>query len=250
MESSIEVLADVGTLVDRAQSLVCEQLQAAISQRGQCTIALSGGSTPKPLYQKLAQQDLPWDKVHVFWGDERYVPPTHPDSNEGMARQAWLDQVPIPTQNIHPMPTQAENPADSALAYDQHLQTFFEVTGFGATGTPAFDVILLGLGDDGHTASLFPKTEVLNVCDRLIGVGYRGADPRITFTIPLINQSRCVIFLVAGQSKQKALNEIFSSHADPFEYPARFIKPQGQLIWLLDIAAAEGTNLNQSPKGG
>jgi 6-phosphogluconolactonase len=245
MESSIEVLADVGALVDRAQSIVCETLKTAIAQRGQCTIALSGGSTPKPLYQKLAQQDLPWDKVHVFWGDERYVPSTHPDSNEGMARQAWLDQVPLPAPNIHPMPTQAENPAESAQAYDKHLQTFF-----GIDGTPALDVVLLGLGDDGHTASLFPQTDVLNVCDRLIGVGYRGVDPRITFTIPLINQARCVIFLVAGQSKQQALREIFSEHANSFEYPARFIQPQGQLIWLLDASAAEGLNPNQSPKGG
>jgi 6-phosphogluconolactonase len=239
MESRVEVLSNVTALVDRAATLVCEVMQAAIAQRGQFTIALAGGSTPKPLYEKLAQQNLPWDKVHVFWGDERYVPPTHPDSNEGMARRAWLDQVPIPAQNLYPMPTQATNPADAALAYETQVKTFF-----GSDTVPALDLILLGLGDDGHTASLFPHTEVLNVCDRLIGVGYRGEDPRLTFTIPLINQARCVLFLVAGQSKQHALNAIFSDEANSFEYPARFIQPQGQKIWLLDSTATEGLNLN------
>ncbi len=238
MESRVEVLSDVSALVDRAADLVCTVMQEAIAQRGRFTIALAGGSTPKPLYEKLAQRDLPWDKVYVFWGDERYVPPTHPDSNEGMARRAWLDQVSIPAHNLYPMPTQAPHPADAALEYETQVKTFF-----GSETLPTLDLILLGLGDDGHTASLFPNTEVLNVCDRLIGVGYRGEDPRLTFTIPLINQARYVLFLVAGQNKQHALNAIFSDDANPFEYPARFIQPQGQKIWLLDATSAEGLDV-------
>jgi 6-phosphogluconolactonase len=236
MESSnVEVLGDVSALVARAQAIVCAELQSAIAQRNQSTLALSGGSTPKPLYESLSQQPLPWDKVHVFWGDERYVPPDHPDSNEGMARRAWLDHISIPTDHIHGIPTQTADPAESARLYEQHLYSFF-----GDKEIPALDLILLGLGDDGHTASLFPQTEVLNVCDHLIGVGYRGTDPRITFTIALINRARCVLFLVAGQNKRPALKEIFSDNANSFDYPARFIRPEGKLIWLLDQPAAEG----------
>jgi 6-phosphogluconolactonase len=240
MESSLKVLSDVNALVDYAQTLICEACQAAIAERGQFTIALAGGSTPKPLYEKLSAQDLPWDKIHVFWGDERYVSPDHPDSNEGMARRAWLDRVAFPAQNLHPMPTQAPDPADAAQQYEAHLRQFF-----GTEEIPTFDLILLGLGDDGHTASLFPHTAVLNVCDRLIGVGNRGQDPRLTFTIPLINQARCVLFLVAGQSKQPALNAIFSADADPFMYPARFVQPQGKRYWLLDRKAGDGLTLDQ-----
>jgi 6-phosphogluconolactonase len=241
MELSLKVLPDPNALSAYAVSVVIAVCQEAIAQRGRCTIALAGGSTPKPLYEKLAQQDLPWDKIHIFWGDERYVSAAHPDSNEGMARRAWLDRVPFPAANLHPMPTQAQDPAESAQQYDAHLRAFF-----GEQGIPAFDLILLGLGDDGHTASLFPHTDVLNVCDRLIGVGYRGQDPRLTFTIPLINQARCVMFLVAGQSKRPALAAIFSDNANPFDYPARFIRPQGQLHWLLDKAAGDDLNVGSA----
>jgi 6-phosphogluconolactonase len=239
MESNLKVLMDVNAIVDDAAVLVADACREAIAQRGQFTIALAGGSTPKPLYEKLSLQDLPWDKIHIFWGDERYVSATHPDSNEGMARRAWLDRVPFPAANLHPMPTQAKDPAESAQQYEAHLRSFF-----GTQEIPTFDLILLGLGDDGHTASLFPHTEVLNVCDRLIGVGYRGSDPRLTFTIPLINQAHCVLFLVAGSSKKPALKAIFSDGADPFTYPARFIQPKGKLYWLLDQAAGESLNVN------
>jgi 6-phosphogluconolactonase len=235
MESRIEVLGDLDALVARAQETVESALQDAIAKRGRFTIALSGGSTPKPLYESLSQEDLPWDKVHVFWGDERYVPPNHPDSNEGMARRAWLDRVSIPPDRVHPMPTQADDPTESARLYEQHLYQFF-----GGGEIPALDLILLGLGNDGHTASLFPQTEVLNVCDHLIGVGHHGPEPRLTFTIALINRARCVVFLVAGQNKRPALRAVFSQDANSFDYPARFIRPEGTLIWLLDRAAGEG----------
>lgn len=242
MESLVERLPNVEALVERAQAITLELIQTAIAERGQFTIALAGGSTPKPLYERLATQPLPWDKIHVFWGDERYVPPTHADSNERMARQAWLDHVPIPPENIHRMPTESPNPADSAQAYEQHLRTFF-----GDTEIPSFDLILLGIGDDGHTASLFPHTAVLNVCDRWIDVGYRGIDPRLTFTIPLLNQARHVLFLVAGASKEAALAAIFAENTNPFDYPARFIRPVGQLQWLIDQAAGHQLNLSIAP---
>jgi 6-phosphogluconolactonase len=237
MERIVEVLADKQALIARSQDLVVEKLQTAISQRGQATIALAGGGTPKPLYANLAQQHLPWDKLHVFWGDERYVPPEHEDSNQGMARNVWLSKVDIPEANIHSMPTGAGNPQINAAEHEAALQQFFQVK---SGEIPSFDIILLGIGDDAHTASLFPHTAALQVCDRLVTVGDKDGHPRITFTIPLINQARCVIFLVAGASKQDALAHIFAENDDPHQYPARFIQPQGELYWLLDRTAGEG----------
>lgn len=236
MIKNVEVLPDKTALVQRSLALVLAKLQEAIAARGQFTLALSGGSTPKPLYEALATQALPWDKIHIFWGDERYVPPDHPDSNEGMARKAWLDRVPIPAENIHPMPTDASDPAEAAQRYEQDLQRVFQLK---AGEVPALDVILLGMGDDGHTASLFPHTEALQVRDRLITVGSKDGQPRITFTAPLINQARCVIFMVAGTSKQAALAQVFSTTADDAAYPSRLVQPAGELWWLLDQAAGE-----------
>lgn len=240
MSRTVEVLPTKVELIDRALEIVLAQVHSAIAQRGVCRLALAGGNTPKPLYQQLATQDLPWDQLQIFWGDERYVPPADPESNEGMARQAWLDQVPIPAANIYPMPTDAVEPADAAQAYDRHLQTHF---GVQPGKFPALDLILLGLGPDGHTASLFPHTTALTVQDRLITVGQKDEQPRLTFTIPLINQARCVLFMVTGANKRPALSEIFAPEGDADEYPARRIVPTGQLIWLLDAAAGEGLNL-------
>lgn len=236
MTRTVEVLSDQAALVERSLQIVLERLQAAIAERGQCTLALSGGSTPKPLYEAMAKQALPWEQVHIFWGDERYVPADHPDSNEGMARQAWLDHIEIPAKNIHPVPTHHPDPADSATQHDQELQAFFQTQ---PGEFPQFDVILLGIGDDGHTASLFPHTEALNVSDRLITVGNKDGQPRITFTSALINQARCVLFMVAGANKQEALEHILADEGNSQQYPARLIQPQGELIWLLDSAAGE-----------
>jgi 6-phosphogluconolactonase len=234
MNKTVEVLPDVPALVKRALDLILLRLETAISQRGQFTIALSGGSTPKPLYEAIASQNLPWDKIHVFWGDERYVPPEHPDSNELMARRAWLDRVAIPAANVHAIPTLSANPAVDAAKYEQHLQEFFH----SAPGKfPSLDVVLLGMGDDAHTASLFPHTAALNVCDRLITVGDKDGNPRITFTYPFINAARSVIFLAAGANKRPALAQVFAPVADDFSYPSRLIKPAGELLWLLDAAA-------------
>lgn len=241
MTAKVEILADKATLVDRAKELVIQRLQQAITERGQASLALSGGSTPKPLYAALAQISFPWHQLQIFFGDERYVPPDHPDSNQRMARQAWLDQVDIPAHQIHAMPTQANDPRGDAQAYENELARLFQLT---AGEFPHLDVVLLGLGDDGHTASLFPHTAALQVCDRLVTVGHHGDQPRLTLTIPLLNQARCVLFLVAGASKQTALSHIFDADSEPQAYPARFIQPQGELIWLLDAAA--GTNLKLS----
>ncbi len=243
MNRKVEVLSDSAALVSRALELTLSKIQTAIQERGRCVVALAGGNTPKPLYEALATQQLPWDKIHVFWADERYVPPDHPDSNEGMTRHAWLDRVDIPAANIHPMPTTEADPAVAARTYEEHLREFFQLQ----PGFPAFDLILLGMGDDGHTASLFPHTEALHSSDRLIVVGTKSDQPRLTFTAPLINQAHCVMFLVAGANKQSALSHVLAPTGDNFTYPARLIQPQGELWWLLDRAA--GQNLKSEITG-
>lgn len=237
---TIEVLPDKAAVVERSRQIVCEKIQDAITNQERCTMALAGGSTPKPLYEALAKEAIDWSKLHIFWGDERYVLPDHPDSNEGMARNAWLNHVAIPASNIHPIPTTMKEPAIAADTHDQQLKDFFQVP---PDRFPALDLVLLGLGDDGHTASLFPHTTALEVCNRLVTVGSKQGDPRITFTIPLINHAKTVIFLVSGANKNSALQQVLaptSSSVDPKMFPARFIQPQGELWWLLDSAADGG----------
>ncbi len=232
--TQVKVLSDKPALIAHALDLIVDKINTTLDQQAQFTIALAGGSTPKPLYEALAQKSLPLEKIHIFWGDERYVPGDHPDSNQRMARQAWLDQVNFPAANIHSMPTGSNDPSVDAQTHNRELQDFFGVT---AGELPTFDIILLGMGDDGHTASLFPQTEALTVSDRLITVGNKDGQPRLTFTYPLINNARCVIFLVAGDNKRPALAEIFSPNGDETLYPAKAVKPQGELLWLLDEAA-------------
>ena len=236
MNKIVEVLPDKTALLARSLEVVLAKMQGAIQEQGRCTIALAGGGTPKPLYEAIASQDLPWEKIHVFWGDERYVPPDHPDSNQAMARSAWLDKVDIPSANIHPMPTDGATPAADAQKHEVELRDFF---GTPEGEFPKLDVILLGIGDDAHTVSLFPHTEALQVQDQLVTVGNKDGQPRITFTAPLINHAHCVIFLVAGASKRPALAQIFAPDADALTYPARLIQPQGELWWLLDESAGQ-----------
>ncbi len=233
---NLEILPDVPAVVSRALTLVVEKIQAAIAQRDRCTIALSGGSTPKLLYEALATQDLPWDKLEIFWGDERYVPPDHPDSNQRMTRQAWLDQITIPATCVHPMPTADADPMVAAAAYESEIRHVFQTP---APEIPIFDVVLLGMGDDGHTASLFPFTDALHVRDRLVTVGNRDGQPRLTLTVPVINQAAWVIFIVTGSGKQSALTHVFAEQDDDLQYPSRLICPQGELVWLLDASLGQ-----------
>ncbi|KAF3883704.1 MULTISPECIES: 6-phosphogluconolactonase [Nostocales] len=240
MSKKVEVLTDRAALVSQALELIISKIETAIAEQGRFTIALAGGSTPKPLYEAIASRNLPWDKIHVFWGDERYVPPDHPDSNQLMARRAWLDRVEIPAANIHPMPTDEADPAVAAAKYEKHLQEFFH----SSPGEfPSLDVVLLGMGDDAHTASLFPHTAALKVKDKLITVGNKDDNQRLTFTYPFINAARCVMFLATGANKKPALAQVFAPTADDFAYPSRLIQPQGELLWLLDTAA--GSDLNK-----
>ncbi len=231
----VHVFPDKAALVSAATAQVIELIRSAIAARGRCSIALSGGSTPKPLYQALAQTDLPWDQLFIYWGDERYVPMTHADSNAKMTYEAWLSHVAIPAENIFVVPTETNSPQTSAEQYQQAL-----ADSFGTPHMPEFDIMLLGMGDDGHTASLFPHTAALKETERWVTVGQKGDQPRITLTAPLINCSRHVLFLVAGANKQMALSQVFAPEADNATYPARLIDPVGELRWLLDEAASQG----------
>jgi 6-phosphogluconolactonase len=228
---TIEVLADKQAIALRAVALCEAAYQRAIASRGQFAFVAAGGSTPKVLYGLLAQQNWDWNRVHVFFGDERYVPPTDPQSNEGMVRHCWLNHVPIPETNIHPMATSYPDPAIAASAYDQHLREFF-ASPEGAV--PVFDLILLGMGDDGHTASLFPGTAALEVCDRWVTVGDKQGEPRITLTIPVLNAGEQVLFLVEGAAKAEVLKIVATG--TELIYPVQRIR--GAVHWLVDAKAA------------
>lgn len=215
----------------------------AVAARGRFTIALSGGSTPKSLFNLLAtnaKTTLPWDRMFFFFGDERHVPPTDPDSNYRMANEAMLSKVPVPPANVFRV--EAENPdaAAAAAAYEQTLRKFFQI---GAGEVPKFDLILLGMGPDGHTASLFPGTAGLQEKSRLVIANWveKLKTHRLSFTLPLINAARCVAFLVSGTDKAPALKAVLEGSAPGEQYPAKLVAPKdGKLIWFLDRAAASG----------
>jgi 6-phosphogluconolactonase len=242
---ALEILPDRPALVERARQLLCDRIAACLNQQASCSIALSGGSTPKPLYAALAQTALPWERLKIVWGDERYVPADHPDSNQRMAREAWLNHVPIPEENILAIATDISDPAIAAEHYEQRLHT---AIGTPDTHPPIIDIVLLGMGDDGHTASLFPHTTALGEQQRAVTVGNKGDSLRITLTYPVLNAARHTLFLVAGADKRSALNHVLPhgqlSSPDPTldsQYPSRGVRPHGELRWLLDQAA--GANL-------
>ncbi len=209
--------------------------EEAIDGRGRFAVALAGGSTPKATYEALARDypgKLDWGRVHVFFGDERAVPPDHEDSNYRMAREALLSHVPV--EGVHRMRGELP-PAEAAASYEEELREFF-----GPDEFPSFDLILLGIGEDGHTASLFPETSALDVTDRWVVANpvLKLETTRLTLTIPVINAAKAVTFLVAGEGKAEALREILEGDADPRAYPAKFVRPQsGDLAWMGDRAA-------------
>ena len=236
----LRVCEDPDSLAASAAEEVVARAREAVAQRGHFTIALSGGSTPARLYARLARRRaLPWSRVHVFWGDERVVPPGHPDSNFGAADRALLSRVPLPRGNVHRVPTESHSPAVAARLYEDELRRFFATP---ARQFPRLDLVLLGLGADGHTASLFPGNEALREEERLVVAplvtslgGYR-----ITLTLPVINSARAVIFLVAGDGKAEILARALEGVGGA-ELPARLVRPHdGELLWLVDRAAARG----------
>jgi len=214
--------------------------ESAIAERGRFLLALSGGSTPLPLYQRLGKcaVALPWHHTHLFWGDERDVPPEHEASNYGAVKRAMLDRMATPPADVHPIPATGSDAEAAASAYERELRTFFELD---PGELPRFDLVLLGLGGDGHTASLFPGHPVLEERDRLVAAPWveRFSAYRITVTVPVLNAARAVLFLVDGAAKAEILARVLEGPRRPNELPAQLIAPDsGELTWLVDAAAA------------
>lgn len=217
-----------------------ELAASSIADHGAFSVALAGGSTPKRIYELLATDDefedkLDWQNVHVFFGDERTVPPDHADSNFRMANEALLARVPIPAQNVHPMKGMGDAAAN-ALLYEDDLRSFF-----GDEEWPPFDLVMLGMGDDGHTASLFPSTEALKEARAWVVSNWveKFGTWRITLAAPAINHARHVLFTVTGAGKADRLREVLRGPNDPDRLPSQLIRPAaGTLEWFVDKAAA------------
>ena len=236
------VLADRDALAWEAAARVAGAGQAAVRERGRFTLALSGGNTPRELYQLLAMSEwlvrVPWEATDVFWADERCVPPDHPDSNYGAARAALLDRLPVLLEQVHRWRGEAPAPAVEAERYAGELRAHTDVD---PTGMPRLDLILLGMGPDGHTASLFPHSPALHVADVPTAAPHipeRGGY-RLTLTLPALNAARAAIFLVSGEGKAETLAQVLEGSPTPDELPAQAVRPRnGTLIWLVDAAAA------------
>ena len=234
--ANVEVYADKQELAEAAARAFVAKAAEAIEERGRFTVALAGGSTPKAAYALLARDHadgVDWNKVHIFFGDERSVPPEHEDSNYRMAKEALLDHVSV--GSVHRMRGELP-PEQAAKFYEEDLRGFFE-----DEAVPRLDLVMLGIGGDGHTASLFPGTPALDVVDRLAVENpvEKLETVRITLTIPVINSARSVNFLVAGEDKAGALREILAGDGDSHTYPAKLVRPEGGALWMMDGEAAE-----------
>ena len=243
LSSSVEirVLTTPQELFEAAADEVVHAAQEAVEQRGRFTIALPGGSTPKSLFNLLATNArtvLPWDRTFFFWGDERHVPPTDPDSNYRMAEETMLSKIPVVAGNVFRIPAENPDAAAAAEAYEQTVRKFFQLE---PGQVPVFDLILLGMGPDGHTASLFPSSPGLQEKTRLVIANWvdKLKTSRLTLTLPVLNAARCVTFLVSGTDKAAMLKTVLEEDAPAEQYPSKLIRPNnGKLIWLVDRAAA------------
>jgi 6-phosphogluconolactonase len=235
------ILADANELSRAAAHEFSRVARQAFANKDRFTVALAGGSTPRGAYTILAAEDahasLPWDKIHVFFGDERHVPPDHNESNYSMARVALLSRVPVPAENVHRIRGELDAQA-AADQYEKELRRYFQLK---AGQLPRFDLVMLGMGEDGHTASLFPETAALLETSRLVVANWieKFQQYRLTLTFPVLNNAREIMFLVAGGSKAETIRKLFQD--DPrSRYPVENVKPvNGRALWLLDRAAAQ-----------
>lgn len=233
------VFADAAEMMAAAAEELLKAALQAVSERGRFTCALSGGSTPRGLYQRLASEPLrehmPWEEVHFFWGDERHVPPDDAESNYRMAREAMLDAVPLPPENLHRIRAEEPDAARAAVEYEAEIRSFFKID---SEGWPRFDLILLGLGKDAHTASLFPGGTAVHERERLVLAPWVEAQRtfRITLTPPVLNHAARVLFLVSGEDKAEALRSVIEGERDVDRFPAQIVT--GNRMWMVDRAAA------------
>jgi 6-phosphogluconolactonase len=235
----IIIANDASELARMGADIFIESAKKTVLERGHFIFAISGGQTPRPMHKLLAGEqyynEMPWDKTDVFWTDERCVPVSHPASNYGLALRDFLEAVPIPSTQVHNMPVNlpAEN---GALKYEQELIDFFQLN---KGEVPAFDLIFLGLGPDGHTASLFPGSDAIEEKHRLILVvngGYPDVD-RLTMTLPVLNNARKIVFLVSGEGKARIVHKLLTKWQN--KLPAQKIRPvKGDLLWILDRSSA------------
>jgi 6-phosphogluconolactonase len=240
----VTIVADAAALSYEAAEAFARRAEQSVAARGVFRIVLSGGATPRGLYDLLARDDapfrarVPWARTEVFWGDERPVPPDHRDSNYRMARESLLAKVPVPAANIHRIHGEAARAEDAAREYESTLRSLFAPT---PDERPAFDLVLLGLGPDGHTASLFPGSDAMHERHRLViapWVEKLGAH-RITLTPKAINAAALVLFLVSGPEKAPTLAAVIEGEERPFLLPAQAIRPErGELLFIVDRAAA------------
>jgi 6-phosphogluconolactonase len=234
---NVIVVADAAALAEAA----AQRLVARVTQGDRAAVCLTGGSSPQRLYRLLAQEPwqskVPWPRLHWFMGDDRFVPQSDALSNMGAARGLFLDRVPAPRQNLHPIPTELADPDLAARAYESDLKSFYGADRLDPA-RPLFDLVLMGLGNDGHTASLFPRAAALDENARwVVGVAKAGMEPyvpRVTLTFPALASSREMLFLVEGAEKRNILTRVLAGE----ELPAARARCDGELIWLVDRAAA------------
>ncbi len=239
----LRIFPDVKTLSQAAVRSLVGRIKTTLATQPSFSLVLAGGSTPDALYRLLAseyREQVSWAQVHLFWGDERYVPPSDPRSNYRMARETLLDHVPIPEANLHPMPTEFPEAEKSATVYENFLRKHFPAA------WPRFDLVLLGMGPDGHTASLFPDTPVLDEQERWVAASRAPVEPRqrLTLTLPVLNHAAQLYFLVAGDEKFGALRQALAGKTDASDdwkrCPAAAVQPiQGAVTWWTDQAAAK-----------
>ena len=244
MAGEIRVLDDAAAVEAAAAEVFINSAAEAVAERTVFTVALAGGSSPRSLYTRLAAEPLrsrvDWSKVEFFWGDERHVPPDHPDSNYRMARESLLSPLRIPARHVHRV--RAENDAAAAAAaYERELIEFFRPRRLTAGRLPRFDLVLLGLGPDAHCASLFPGTDAIEETTALVAAPWveKFNSFRVTVTPPVLNAARRVVFVATGEAKAEALRAVLGGEHDPARWPAQIVRPSdGELLWLVDRAAA------------
>lgn len=236
----IEVYESVEAVSEAAAQYICRTAQEAVLKNGHFLLALAGGRTPNLLYRRLAEQPycsiMPWQQTFVFWGDERFVPPSHIDSNYGTAWLQLFRRINISSEHIYPIPTILTNPDNSAILYEQMIRRAF--TSLSAT---QFDLTLLGMGDDGHTASLFPGREA--VAERVrwvVPTENPAGQQRLSLTFPILNESKQILFLVTGVEKKAMLQRVVNDQRQEIrQYPAAMIKGRARTLWMVDSAAYE-----------
>lgn len=228
----LQVVATAADLARQAAQRIATCIDLALDERDRAQIALAGGSTPAATYELLGREHLPWERVDVLLGDERWVAADDPASNARMIRETLLGQEPARRACFHPVPTDRADPEEGAAAYGELLRSLCP------GDPPRFDVVLLGLGDDGHTASLFPGTAAAGVVDRPVTVGSGKGLPRITLTAPVLSAARQVIFLVSGAGKRQALARLMDPAEPADRTPARLVQPGSEVLILADAAAA------------